>query len=227
MPSIATLLAAGATLVSDKHVQGKKRKPLGDITPHPNARKTKKKLKAKIHRLTKDEKIISAAEREFISSLCKQLEDDAIVYHAAKSKPNGDTPRIRYGAVSNLVTSLKPTYHFLSIPKINNTLATRRLLREKAEHSKHQENTPSVNTRPPVEIDTPLNADTPPHHALEMKSKFGRKPGLTNKKKQKVGLVPSLRRRNKNFECQTSMFPNLPSRTEFSKERRLVLVGVA
>jgi hypothetical protein len=65
MPSIATLLAAGATLVSDKHVQGKKRKPLGDITPHPNARKTKKKLKAKIHRLTKDEKSLLQSESSF------------------------------------------------------------------------------------------------------------------------------------------------------------------
>eukprot|EP00978_Attheya_sp_CCMP212_P020565 scaffold59017_cov48-Attheya_sp.AAC.1 len=188
MPSIATLLAAGATLVSDKHAQGRKRKPLGDITPHLNARKTQKKPKAKIHRLTKDEKISSAAEREFISSLCKQLEDDAMVYHAAKSKPDGDTPRIRYGAVSKLVTSLKPTYHFLSIPKINNTLATRRLLREKAEHSKHQENTPYVDTCPPVEIDTPLNADTPPH-ALETKSKFGQKSGSTNKKKREEKIA--------------------------------------
>jgi hypothetical protein len=147
---------------------------LEDITTHQNAhnqnaRKTKKKPKPKIRCLTKEERIVSAAEREFISSLCKQLEDDAMMYHAAMSKPAEDTPRIRYGAVGNLVNSLKAKYPFLSVAKMNNTLVTRRLLREKAAHSNLQEKTRSIDTSAPVEISTPphasLNADTPPPHA--------------------------------------------------------------
>jgi hypothetical protein len=123
MPSIATLLAAGATLASDQHPQGRKRKPLEDITPHQNARnqnarKTKKKPKPKICCLTKEERIISAAEQEFISSLCKQLQDDAMMYHAAMSKSTEDTPRIRYGAVGNLVNFLKAKYPFLGYWKL-------------------------------------------------------------------------------------------------------------
>ena len=53
MTSIATLLAEGLTLVSNKYDQGRKKRLLVDITPYPNAQETQKKPKSKNCHLTK------------------------------------------------------------------------------------------------------------------------------------------------------------------------------
>ena len=53
MPNLETLLAAGLTLVSNKHDQGRKKRLLVDITPYPNAQETQKKSKSKNCHLTK------------------------------------------------------------------------------------------------------------------------------------------------------------------------------
>ena len=53
MTSIATLLAEGLTLVSNKYDQGRKKRLLVDITPYPNAQETQKKPKSKNCYLTK------------------------------------------------------------------------------------------------------------------------------------------------------------------------------
>ena len=53
----------------------------------------------------------------------------------------------------------------------------------KSERSKHQDNNLSVDTSSTYKIRTALNVDTPPHDS-EMKSKYGRKSGSTNKRKR-------------------------------------------